>query len=54
MLTLIMIDLQPNETDLIGAWVSVNGVVMADPVTRRIEALVAHSRAEQLVLRPIG
>lgn len=36
------IELRADEIDLVGAWVTLDGVALADPVTRRIEELIAH------------
>jgi hypothetical protein len=33
--------LRGTETELVGSWVSIDGQTLADPVSRRIEALVA-------------
>jgi hypothetical protein len=33
--------LRLDESDLVGQWVAVDGAALADPVTRRIEQLVA-------------
>jgi hypothetical protein len=40
---LTQLPLRPDEVDLVGQWLAIDGAVVADPITRRIEALVARA-----------
>ena len=49
-----LMKLRPDETDLVGRWISENGQVQADDVCKRIEALTANQLKKIAVSKEWG